>query len=119
MLHFRFELAFCPYDAEKYPSFLKASQASLNCLFELVFELVKVGQERGELKAGNLQEMTKAIWAMVHGVATLSIAYKTNILLPEKTSTEETISVFIDCLLYGLAATTSYTKTFRIIPQFR
>jgi AcrR family transcriptional regulator len=94
------QVMFCPYDAEKYPSFLEASQASLNCLFELV----KAGQESGELKAGNLQEMTKAIWAMVHGVATLSIAYKTNILLPGKTSTEETISVFIDCLLNGLTA---------------
>jgi AcrR family transcriptional regulator len=94
------QVMFCPYDAEKYPRFLEASQASLNCLFELV----KAGQESGELKAGDLQSMTKAIWAMVHGVATLSIAYQTNILLPGKISTEETISVFIDCLLNGLAA---------------
>ncbi len=94
------QVMFCPYDAEKYPSFLEASQASLDCLFELV----KAGQESGELIAGSPQAMTKAIWAMVHGIATLSIAYKTNILLPGKISTEETISVFMDCLLNGLAA---------------
>lgn len=94
------QVMFCPYDAEKYPSLLEASQASLNRLFELV----KIGQERGELISGDTQAMTKSIWAMVHGVATLSIAYKTNILSPGKTSTEETISVFIDCLLAGLAA---------------
>ncbi|WP_373541084.1 TetR/AcrR family transcriptional regulator [Chamaesiphon sp.] len=94
------QLMFCAYDEEKYPSLLESSQASLHRLFELV----KTGQEKRELISGNTQEMTKAIWAMVHGVATLSIAYKTNSLLPGKISTAETISVFIDCLLDGLAA---------------
>lgn len=94
------KLMFCPYDEEKYPSLIESSQASLH----LLFDLVKIGQEKRELISGNTQEMTKAIWAMVHGVATLSIAYKTNNLLPGKISTEETISVFIDCLLDGLAA---------------
>jgi AcrR family transcriptional regulator len=93
------QLMFCPYDEEKYPSFLESSQASLHRLFKLV----QTGQENKELISGNTQEMTKAIWAMVHGVATLSIAYKANNLLPGKISTEETISVFIDCLLDGLA----------------
>jgi len=48
--------------------------------------------------------MTKAIWAMVHGVAIISTVYKTNTLLLETTSTEETIAVFLDFLLNGLAA---------------
>jgi AcrR family transcriptional regulator len=95
----RVQLMFCPYDEEKYPSLLESSQASLHRLFELV----KTGQENRELISGNTQNMTKAIWAMVHGVATLSIAYRTNNLLPGKISTEETISVFIDYLLDGLA----------------
>jgi AcrR family transcriptional regulator len=93
------QLMFCPYDEERYPSLLESSRASLHCLFKLV----EIGQENRELISGNTQEMTKAIWAMVHGVATLSIAYKTNNLLPGKISTEETISVFINCLLDGLA----------------
>jgi AcrR family transcriptional regulator len=93
------QLMFCPYDEERYPSLLESSRASLHRLFKLV----EIGQENRELISGNTQEMTKAIWAMVHGVATLSIAYKTNNLLPGKISTEETISVFINCLLDGLA----------------
>jgi AcrR family transcriptional regulator len=93
------QLMFCPYDEKKYPSLLESSQSSLHRLLELV----KTGQENRELISGNTQEMTKALWAMVHGVATLSIAYKTNNLLPERNSVEETISVFIDFLLDGLA----------------
>lgn len=42
---------------------------------------------------------------MTHRLANISIAYKTNIILPEKTSTEETISVFVDFLLDGLTIT--------------
>jgi ribonuclease PH len=79
---------------------LEAARASLDRLFQLV----KAGQERGELIAGNTLEMTKAIWAMVHGIATISIAYKTKMLLPDKTSNEESVSVFVKLLLDGLAA---------------
>jgi AcrR family transcriptional regulator len=93
------QVMFYPYDLSKYPSLLEISQAALNHLFELV----KIGQENGEIVPGNTHKMTKAIWAMVHGVATLSTAYKTNILLPESPLTEETISTFIDCLLDGIA----------------
>jgi AcrR family transcriptional regulator len=93
------QLMFCPYDEEKYPSLIESSQASLHRLSQLV----KIGQEKRELISGNTEEMTTAIWAMVHGVATLSIACKTNNLLPGKISTAETISVFMDYLLDGLA----------------
>jgi AcrR family transcriptional regulator len=93
------EAMFYPYDLEKYPSLLEASQASLNHLFELV----EVGQANGELTSDNPHTITKVIWAMVHGVTTLSTAYKTNILSPDSPLTEETISTFMDCLLDGLA----------------
>jgi AcrR family transcriptional regulator len=93
------QVMFYPYDLEKYPSLLEASQASLNHLFELV----EVGQANGELTSDNPHTITKVIWAMVHGVTTLSTAYKTNILSPDSPLTEETISTFMDCLLDGLA----------------
>ena len=92
------QVMFYSYDVEKYPKLLESSQASLNCLFKLV----KAGQENGELGSGNTHEMTKAIWAMVHGVATLSSTYKKNLLNPEKTMSEEVVSTFLDCLLDGL-----------------
>lgn len=70
---------------------------------QLIFELVKVGQDCGELRSGDTHEMNKAIWAMVHGIAALSIAYKTTILLPEKKSVEDVVTVLVNYLLDGLA----------------
>lgn len=93
------QIMFRPADTEKYPSLIKVSQASLNRLYELV----KLGQENGELNSGKTHEMTKAIWAMVHGVASLSIAYETTILLPEKNSVEDVVFVLVNYLLDGLA----------------
>ena len=82
----RLQVMFRPIEVEKYPKLLEVSQASLNRLFEIV----KAGQENGELRSGNPHEMTKAIWTMVHGIAALSIAYKT-LLLPEKNSVEDVV----------------------------
>ena len=93
------QVMFHPFDVEKYPSLLAASQASLN----LLFELVKSGQEQGELKAGDPHAMTKSIWAMVHGVATISISYQTTNILLEQNSTDDVVSVFVSFLLDGLA----------------
>ena len=96
----RLQVMFQPIDVEKYPALLEVSQASLNRLFELV----KLGQENGELRSGDTHEMTKAIWAMVHGIAALSIAYKTRLLLPEKNSVEDVVIALVNYLLDGLAA---------------
>jgi AcrR family transcriptional regulator len=93
------QVMFYPYDAVKYPKTIAASQLALNRLFEIV----KTGQENGSLIAGDTEEMTKAIWAMVHGIATISIAYKTNILGTKNISTERSTSILIDLLLDGLA----------------
>jgi AcrR family transcriptional regulator len=101
------QVMFHPFDVEKYPSLLAASQALLN----LLFELVKSGQDKGELKAGDAHAMTKSIWAMVHGIATISlakpsrmkIAHKTNSLLPEQSSTTDVVDRFVNFLLDGLA----------------
>jgi AcrR family transcriptional regulator len=94
------QVMFRPYEVEKYPSLLAASQTALNCLFELV----KSGQENHTLIAGDTHQMTKSIWAMVHGVAVISIAYQTNILLPENASIEDGVaSVFVGFLLDGIA----------------
>jgi AcrR family transcriptional regulator len=95
----RLQVMFYPYDAAKYPSTIAASQLSLNRLFEIV----KTGQENGSLIAGNTEEMTKSIWAMVHGIATISIAYKTNILGSKNISTEQSTSILVNLLLDGLA----------------
>jgi AcrR family transcriptional regulator len=92
------QVMFYPYDESKYPSVQAAARAALDRLFELV----RAGQERGELKPIDPVEMTKAIWAMVHGIAAISIAYQTNIL--PRTSSEATVSVFVNLLLDGLAA---------------
>ena len=94
------QVMFRPIEVEKYPKLLEVSQSSLNRLFELV----KVGQESGELKSGDPHEMTKAVWAMVHGIAALSIAYQTTILLPEQQSAEDVVTVLVNYLLDGLAA---------------
>jgi AcrR family transcriptional regulator len=93
------QVMFHPFDMEKYPNLLEASQASLN----LLFEIVKSGQKKGELRAGDPHAMTKAIWAMVHGVAVISIADQTTSLLPEQNSIEDVVSVFVNFLLDGLA----------------
>jgi AcrR family transcriptional regulator len=94
------QLMFRAIDVEKYPTLLALSQASLNRLFELV----RWGQENGELRSGDTHEMTKAIWAMVHGIATLSIAYQTVILLPGKNSVEDVATALVNHLFDGLAA---------------
>ncbi len=94
------QVMFRPVDVAKYPNLLKVSQASLNRLFELV----ESGQECGELAAADTHEMTKAIWAMVHGVSAISVAYNTTILLSEKASVEDTVSTFVTFLLDGLSA---------------
>jgi AcrR family transcriptional regulator len=93
------QVMFCAYDESKYPHVLSAARGSLDRLLKLVTD----GQDRGEFIAGNPQEMTKAIWAMVHGIATLSISYQTQMLLPGKISTEESVFVFMKLLLDGLA----------------
>jgi AcrR family transcriptional regulator len=101
------QVMFHPFDLAEYPSLLVASQTSLN----LLFAIVKSGQDRGELKPGDPHSMTKAIWAMVHGVATISIANRTTNLLSEKHSIsvadsgaiDDTVSIFVSFLLDGLA----------------
>jgi AcrR family transcriptional regulator len=94
------QVMFRSADVEKYPTLLEVSQASLNRLFQLV----KLGQENGELRSGDTYEMTKALWAMVHGVATLSIVYQTVMLLPGKNSVEDVTTALVNYLLDGLAA---------------
>lgn len=74
------QIMFCYYNPEKYPSLIEVSQASLDQLFKIV----QAGQKDGTLIAGNPHEITKTIWALVHGVAAISIAYESKILLPEK-----------------------------------
>lgn len=93
------QVMFRPVDGAKHPNLVKASQSSLNRLFELV----KSGQENGELNSGDTQAMTKAIWAMAHGISAISIAYQTSIMSPTK-SLEDITSMFVSFLLDGLAA---------------
>jgi AcrR family transcriptional regulator len=94
------QVMFHPYEMEKYPELLEASQQSLHHLSELV----ALGQHNGELAGGNLHHMTKAIWTMVHGVAALSTVYKTSSLLAESASVEETVTTFMNHLFDGIAA---------------
>jgi AcrR family transcriptional regulator len=94
------QVMFRSIDVEKYPNLAVVSQASLRRLSELV----KSGRERGEFRAGDPDEMTKAIWAMVHGVATLSIAYQPTLLLPDRNSIEDVVVVSIGHLLDGIAS---------------
>jgi AcrR family transcriptional regulator len=93
------QVMFRSIDVEKYPNLGVVSQASLRRLSELVTS----GQARGEFRAGDPDEMTKAIWAMVHGVATLSIAYQPTQLLP-RDSIEDVVVVSIGHLLDGVAS---------------
>ena len=95
----RVQVMFRPVDEAKYPSLVQTSQSSLNRLFELV----KSGQENGELKPGDPQAMTKAIWAMVHGISAISIAYQTSIMSPTQSSAADVTSMFVGFLLDGLA----------------
>jgi AcrR family transcriptional regulator len=93
------QVMFAPYDAVKYPDLLAASAASLDRLFELV----KSGRENGTLVTGDPHVMTKAIWSMVHGIASISIAYKTTAILSANDSAADVVSVFINYLLDGIA----------------
>lgn len=93
------QVMFCYYNPEKYPSLIEVSQASLDQLFKIV----QAGQKDGTLIAGNPHEITKTIWALVHGVAAISIAYESKIILPEKNSAQEVVSTFVTLLLNGLA----------------
>lgn len=93
------QVMFAPYDAVKYPDLLAASAASLDRLFELV----KSGRENGTLVAGDPHVMTKAIWSMVHGIASISIAYQTTTILSTNDSDTDVVSVFINYLLDGIA----------------
>jgi hypothetical protein len=92
------QVMFRSIDVEKYPNLGIVSQASLRRLSELVTS----GQARGKFRAGDPDEITKAIWAMVHGVATLSIAYQPTQLLPLN-SIEDVVVVSIGHLLDGIA----------------
>jgi AcrR family transcriptional regulator len=94
------QVMFRSIDVEKYPNLAVVSQASLRRLSELV----KSGQARGEFRAGDPDEMTKAIWAMVHGISTLSIAYQPTLLLPDRNSIEDVVVVSIGHLLDGIAS---------------
>lgn len=49
--------------------------------------------------------MTKAIWAMVHGITTLSIAYQTESILANKPSLEAPLETFLSFLLEGIWVT--------------
>ncbi|MBD2511951.1 MULTISPECIES: TetR/AcrR family transcriptional regulator [unclassified Nostoc] len=93
------QVMFCYYNPEKYPSLIEVSQTSLDQLFKIV----QAGQKDGTLIAGNPHEITKTIWALVHGVAAISIAYESKIILPEKNSAQEVVSTFVTLLLNGLA----------------
>jgi AcrR family transcriptional regulator len=94
------QVMFHPTDVAKYPTLVEASQISLNQLFEIV----KSGQVKGELIAGDTHSMTKAIWAMVHGVAMILIADRPeDVIAVEKVAIEEKVAIFISFLLDGLA----------------
>lgn len=94
------QVMFRPVDGAKYPELVKTSQASLNQLFKLV----KSGQENGELNSGDTQTMTKAVWAMAHGISAISIAYQASIMSSTELSSEDITSMFVSFLLDGLAA---------------
>ncbi len=93
------QVMFRPMDVTQYPTLAEASQASLNQLFEIV----RSGQVKGELAAGDTHCMTKAVWAMMHGVAMISIAYGAEAGSTGKTAIEDQVSVFVSFLLDGLA----------------
>jgi AcrR family transcriptional regulator len=93
------QVMFSAYDIERYPDLLSASETSLNRLFDLV----EAGQTNGTLIAGNPHEMTKAIWSMVHGLASISIAYQTSSILPERDSIEDVATILVNHLLDGMA----------------
>ncbi len=94
------QVMFRPVDGAKYPELVKTSQSSLNQLFELV----KSGQENGELNSGDTHAMTKAVWAMAHGISAISIAYQASIVSSTESSSEDITSMFVSFLLDGLAA---------------
>jgi AcrR family transcriptional regulator len=91
------QVMFRSIDVTKYPDLAAVSQASLHRLSELV----KSGMERGEFRAGDPAEMTIAIWTMVHGIATLSVAYQPTLLLP-RDSIEDIVVGSIGHLLDGI-----------------
>ena len=56
-------------DWQSYPSLVQASAA----LAETLAGVVKAGQESGELRAGELGDLTLTAWSLVHGLALLIV----------------------------------------------
>ena len=56
-------------DWQSYPSLVQASAA----LAEALAGVVQAGQESGELRAGELRDLTLAAWSLVHGLALLIV----------------------------------------------
>jgi AcrR family transcriptional regulator len=92
------QVMFRPGDVAKYPNLVEASETSISHLLAIV----QSGQAKGELMKGDPHTMTKAIWAMAHGVATVSIADQAEDSLTEKTAIDDQVAIFIGFLLDGL-----------------
>jgi AcrR family transcriptional regulator len=92
------QVMFRPGDVAKYPNLVEASEASISHLLAIV----QSGQAKGELMKGDPHTMTKAIWAMAHGVATVAIANRAEDSSTEKTAIDDQVAIFIGFLLDGL-----------------
>jgi AcrR family transcriptional regulator len=93
------QVMFQPVDVAKYPNLVEASETSLNHLFAIV----QSGQAKGELIAGDPHTMTKAIWAMAHGMATVAIDDRSADSATAKMAIGDQVAVFVGFLFDGLA----------------
>jgi hypothetical protein len=93
------QVMFRPSDVAKYPNLVEASETSISHLLAIV----QSGQAKGELMKGDPHTMTKAIWAMAHGVATVAIANRAEDSATAKMAIADQVAVYVGFLFDGLA----------------
>lgn len=86
-------------DRAPYPTLYATSKEAF---FALV-DVVRQGQERGEIAAGNPVEQTLVTWSLIHGFAMLVIERQIPGLLEDEAAVEANIRLCIGTLYKGLA----------------
>lgn len=90
-------------DRSQHPTLYRAAKHSFNTLLAAVV----AGQQQGEFAAGPVDQLTMALWAMMHGLATLVI--DNQIPLPHTAgcgaAADQTVTALLQHMLTGLKET--------------
>ncbi|WP_195724506.1 TetR/AcrR family transcriptional regulator [Paenibacillus monticola] len=87
-------------EREAYPSLYDISKK----LFNMIETVVIIGQEKGNIKKSDSNELTCAIWSMMHGTAILIIENQLKPVTMQINGIEHITQVCMDSLILGLGA---------------